>query len=116
MVPDPQVVAGKAVLVIDDILTTGATARSMAQVLIRAGAAKVWVATLARARHAFDYGGISDQVNSGRDRGNDGDPARNRQAGGDHPKDEVLPLHTPEGQERERSTKHLFDGGKDVAG
>ena len=40
----------KHVLVIDDIFTTGATARAAAQALAQAGAASVWVATLARAR------------------------------------------------------------------
>jgi ComF family protein len=49
-VPNRGAVAGKDVLVIDDILTTGATARAAAQVLMKAGAASVWVATLARAR------------------------------------------------------------------
>jgi ComF family protein len=49
-VPDRAAVEGKDVLVVDDILTTGATARAAAQVLVRAGAASVWVATLARAR------------------------------------------------------------------
>jgi ComF family protein len=42
-------VAGCEVLLIDDILTTGATARECARVLKRAGATKVWVATVARA-------------------------------------------------------------------
>jgi ComF family protein len=45
-------VAGREVLLIDDILTTGATARECARVLRRAGARKVWVATLARAQRA----------------------------------------------------------------
>jgi len=49
-VSDPVAVAEKNILLIDDILTTGATARSAARSLIRAGAASVWVATLARAR------------------------------------------------------------------
>jgi ComF family protein len=49
-VPDRAAVEGKDVLVIDDILTTGATARAAAQALMKAGAASVWVATLARAR------------------------------------------------------------------
>jgi ComF family protein len=48
-ISDPSTVARQHVLVIDDILTTGATARAAAQTLMRAGAASVWVATLARA-------------------------------------------------------------------
>ena len=60
VVPDPQAVTGRNVLVIDDIMTTGATARSVAQVLLRAGASNVWIATLARARRAFgDCGGVN---------------------------------------------------------
>ena len=49
-VSDPSAVASRHILLIDDIFTTGATARAAAQELIRAGAASVWVATLARAR------------------------------------------------------------------
>jgi len=49
-VSDPAAVAGKHILLIDDIFTTGATARAAARSLVRAGAASVWVATLARAR------------------------------------------------------------------
>ncbi len=41
---------GCEVLLIDDIYTTGATARECSRVLRRAGAARVWVATLARAQ------------------------------------------------------------------
>ncbi len=51
-VSDPDAVTSKHILLVDDILTTGATARAAAGTLIRAGAASVWVATLARARRA----------------------------------------------------------------
>ena len=49
-VSDQAAVDQKHILLIDDILTTGATARAAALALTRAGAATVWVATLARAR------------------------------------------------------------------
>ena len=49
-VSDPARIAGQHVLLVDDIMTTGATARAAAQTLVRAGAASVWVATLARAQ------------------------------------------------------------------
>jgi ComF family protein len=49
-VTDPAAVRQRNVLLVDDILTTGATARAAAQSLIKAGAASVYVATLARAR------------------------------------------------------------------
>jgi ComF family protein len=49
-VSDAAAVTGKHLLVIDDIFTTGATARAAAKTLLDAGAASVWVATLARAR------------------------------------------------------------------
>jgi ComF family protein len=48
-VSDLTAVTLKHILVIDDIITTGATARAAAQALLKAGAASVWVATLARA-------------------------------------------------------------------
>lgn len=47
---DAERVRGREVLLVDDIFTTGATANACARVLLRAGAAKVWVATVARAQ------------------------------------------------------------------
>jgi len=55
-VGDSGLVTAKHVLLIDDILTTGATARAAAQTLLRAGAAAVWVATLARAQRRGGLG------------------------------------------------------------
>lgn len=49
-VSDPGAVKDKHILLVDDVMTTGATARAAARVLMRAGAASVRVATLARAR------------------------------------------------------------------
>lgn len=49
-VGDRDAVRGREVLLIDDIMTTGATARECSAVLLRAGAARVWVATVARAQ------------------------------------------------------------------
>ena len=47
---DAELVRGREVLLIDDIFTTGATANACARVLLRAGVAKVWVVTVARAQ------------------------------------------------------------------
>lgn len=46
-VPDPELVRGKRVLLIDDVLTTGATVSEAARVLLEAGAKRVDAATLA---------------------------------------------------------------------
>jgi predicted amidophosphoribosyltransferase len=48
VVPRPEVVAGRRVLLIDDVLTTGATLSACAAALKRAGARYVAVLTLAR--------------------------------------------------------------------
>ncbi len=47
-VSHPEEVRGREVLLVDDVYTTGATASECSLVLRRAGAAKVWVATVAR--------------------------------------------------------------------
>jgi ComF family protein len=41
-------IAGRSILLVDDVLTTGTTTSECARVLRKAGAAKVWVATVAR--------------------------------------------------------------------
>lgn len=51
-VSTPAAVAARHILLVDDIFTTGATARAASQALLKAGAASVWVATLARARRS----------------------------------------------------------------
>ena len=48
-VTDPELVRGKRLLLIDDVLTTGATVSEAARVLLEAGAKRVDVATLAAA-------------------------------------------------------------------
>jgi ComF family protein len=48
-VPKPELVKGKRILLVDDVLTTGATAAACARSLKRAGAVSVTVWTVARA-------------------------------------------------------------------
>ncbi len=64
-VSDVEAVKGRDILLVDDILTTGATARAAALALKRAGAATVWVATLARARRIQRGTGSPDAHNRG---------------------------------------------------
>jgi predicted amidophosphoribosyltransferase len=53
-VPDPARVAGRSILLVDDVVTTGATAQSCARALKRAGAQAVHVLALARVVKASD--------------------------------------------------------------
>lgn len=50
-VPDPALVKGRNILLLDDVYTTGATVRECAKVLRRAGVRQVEVLTVARVKH-----------------------------------------------------------------
>ena len=52
----PGEIEGREVLLVDDVLTTGTTASECARVLRRAGAVRVWVATVARTLKAETAG------------------------------------------------------------
>jgi ComF family protein len=47
-VSDPTRILKRDILLVDDVVTTGTTVSECARVLLRAGAARVWVATVAR--------------------------------------------------------------------
>ena len=50
-VTDPEAIRGKRVLLLDDILTTGATASECARTLLSAGASEIYFAAIAVANH-----------------------------------------------------------------
>lgn len=66
-VAQPEAVRGRELLVVDDVYTTGATVSECARVLLRAGATKVWVATVARTLKASaQYAEIGPRVDDSR--------------------------------------------------
>jgi ComF family protein len=71
-VSDPTRILNRNVLLIDDVYTTGTTASECARVLRRAGAATVWVATVARTLKICDAiilpENFSEQVSEDRQR------------------------------------------------
>ncbi len=46
---DPGLVKDQAIVIVDDVYTTGATLRACASALLEAGASKVWALTVASA-------------------------------------------------------------------
>jgi ComF family protein len=66
-VVQPEAVAGREILLVDDVFTTGTTVSECARILRRGGASKVWVATVARtlkanANHADLEPGIENRM------------------------------------------------------
>ena len=57
---NPTQIAGRDVLLVDDVVTTGSTASECARVLRRAGAARVWVVTVARTLKTLEEFAIRD--------------------------------------------------------
>ena len=61
-VNDPTRVAKRDILLIDDVVTTGTTVSECARVLLRAGAARVWVATVARTLKISDGSALPEDL------------------------------------------------------
>jgi ComF family protein len=55
-VVEPEKIAGREILLVDDVYTTGTTVSECARVLSRAGAAEIWVATVARTLRLNTHG------------------------------------------------------------
>jgi len=66
VVTRPREVAGREVLLVDDVFTTGTTVSECARILRRAGASKVYVATVARTLKTEAQHAIRDVDSEGR--------------------------------------------------
>jgi predicted amidophosphoribosyltransferase len=64
-VSDPMRILNRDVLLIDDVYTTGTTVSECARVLLRAGAARVWVATVARTLKISDVISLAGSMPEG---------------------------------------------------
>jgi ComF family protein len=64
-VSDPTRLLNRDILLIDDVYTTGTTASECARVLRRAGAARVWVATVARTLKISDVIALPENLSEG---------------------------------------------------
>ncbi len=77
-VSDPTPISDRYILLLDDVYTTGATASECARVLLRAGARRVWVATVARTLKVSDVSAISEGLSthqSQEENGEESEPA-----------------------------------------
>jgi ComF family protein len=64
-VAKPDAVTGREVLLVDDVFTTGTTVSECARILRRAGASRIWVATVARTLKAdANHGGLGSDFES----------------------------------------------------
>ncbi len=61
-VTDPGQIAKRDVLLVDDVYTTGTTVSECARVLRRAGASRVWVATVARTLKVSEIFAVPEQA------------------------------------------------------
>jgi len=61
-VSDPARIVNRDILLIDDVYTTGTTVSECARVLLRAGAARVWVATVARTLKIYDVISLPEDI------------------------------------------------------